>query len=174
MPALDLYVDTVRLGVSAPTGDYRIAPTTRGVGRIPLRQLSCALRVPPIPGAKRAIIDTGAPLSLFPHHTWANEFRWREGRDFDVLPVAGDPPLTGRVLSHRYAFRLARLRVPITLAGRDLAGPRLQVDSLVTQLAEPGGPAFILLGLWGGVLDGRRLLFDAAADGGITAAVAWD
>jgi hypothetical protein len=130
--------------------------------------------VPPIPGAKRAIIDTGAPLSSFPHQVWANEFRWREGRDFDTLPVAGNPPLVGQTLSFRYSFRLVRLRVPVTLAGRDLTGPRLQVDSLVTQLTEPGGPPFILLGLWGGVLDGRSLKFNTAPDGDPSAALEWD
>ncbi len=64
--------------------------------------------------------------------------------------MAGNAPLVGQTLGFRYSFRLARLRVPIFLAGRDLAGPRLQIDSLVTQLAEPGGPPVILLGLWGG------------------------
>lgn len=174
MPALDLYVEPIRLGGSAPTGEYRIAPTTREVERVPLRQLSCLLRVPPIPGAKRAILDTGAPLSHFPHQVWANEFNWREGRDFHVLPVAGNPPLVGQTLGFRYSFRLVRLRVPVVLAGRDLTAPRLQVDSLVTQLAEPGGPPFILLGLWGGVLDGRRLSFGTATDADMTAALEWD
>jgi hypothetical protein len=147
VPSLDLYVDPIRISALAGGGDIRLDPPTAGLPRVPLRQLSCALRVPPIPGAKRAIIDTGAPLSLFPHQVWADEYRWREGRDFDILTVAGNPPLRGHMLGLRYAFRLARLRVPITLAGQNLTGPRLQIDSLVTQLAEPGGPPFILLGL---------------------------
>jgi hypothetical protein len=60
------------------------------------------------------------------------------------------------------------------LGGQHLTGPRLQIDSLVTQLAEPGGPPFILLGLWGGVLDGRRLAFGTAPDGDPTAALDWE
>jgi hypothetical protein len=174
LPRIELISQAVTLPGTTADGDWPLATPLPDLRRIPLRRLTCFLRVPPISGAKRAIIDTGAPLSLFPHQVWAGDFGWREGRDFDVLPVAGNPPLIGQALSYRYAFRLARLRVTITLAGRGLSGPRLQVDSLVTQLAEPGGPPFILLGLWGGVLDGRRLAFGTAPDGDPSAALDWD
>ena len=45
----------------------------------------------------------------------------------------------------------------VELAGRDPKGDRLRLDSLVCQLADAGGPPFVLLGLWGGALTGRRL-----------------
>jgi hypothetical protein len=135
MPALELYVEPVRLRNMASAGDFILELPAVGLGRIPLRQLTCVLRVPRVPGARRAVIDTGAPLSHFPHQVWAHEFNWREGRDFDILPVVGDPTLRGQLLGYSYTFRLARLRVPVTLAGQNLSGPRLQVDSLVTQFS---------------------------------------
>ena len=46
------------------------------------------------------------------------------------------------------------------LAGKDLKAKRLRIDSLVCQLADPGGPPFVILGLWGGILEGRRLAID--------------
>lgn len=64
------------------------------------------------------------------------------------------------MLHHHYSLRLARLRVPVELAGRDPKGDRLQIDSLVCQLADAGGPPFTLLGLWGGTLTGRKLAVD--------------
>lgn len=174
MPRIELISEAAPASGTTADGDWPLAAPPPGLRRIPLRRLTCYLRVPPIPGARKAISDTGAPLSLFPHHVWSAHYNWREGRDFDILPVAGDPPLTGQLLSHRYSFRLARLRIPIFLAGKDLTGPRLQIDSLVTQLAEPGGPPFILLGLWGGVLDDRKLAFGTAPDGDPSAALDWD
>jgi hypothetical protein len=171
VPALDLFMEPIRMAGATQAGNLPLNPSAWPLRRVPLRRLSCTLRVPPIPGAQRAFIDTGAALSQFPHHVWANQFNWRAGRDYDELTVTGNPPLRGQTLGFNYAFRLVRLRVPVFLGGRDLAGPRLQVDSLVTQLAEPGGPPFVLLGLWGGVLDGRRLGFGAASDGDPTAAL---
>jgi hypothetical protein len=174
LPRVELIIEPVEIRGVADDGDISLDPPQPGLARVPLRRLTCYLRVPLVPGAQRAVIDTGAALSYFPHQVWANDFRWREGRDFDTLPVAGNPPLVGQTLGFRYSFRLVRLRVPVTLAGRDLTAPRLQVDSLVTQLAEPGGPPVVLLGLWGGVLDGRRLAFATAPDGVPSAALDWD
>jgi hypothetical protein len=71
----------------------------------------------------------------------------------------------GQVLQYRYSFRLARLRVPVVLLGMDLKGDRLTLDSLVCQLADPGGPPFIILGLWGGALTNRRLVIDEEPGG---------
>ncbi|QJW95909.1 hypothetical protein [Frigoriglobus tundricola] len=48
----------------------------------------------------------------------------------------------------------------VELAGRDPKGDRLRLDSLVCQLADISGPPFVLLGLWGGALTGRRLAIE--------------
>jgi len=160
VPALDLFVTAPRVGFLAAGGNLDLNPPVSGLNRVPLRQLVCSLRVPPIPGAYEAVLDTGAPLAVFPHGHWYHQFGWRAGRDYDELTVAGVASPTGQVLGHRFACRLARLRVAVELAGRDPKVDRLRLDSLVCQLADAGGPPFIILGLWGGVFTGRRLVVE--------------
>ena len=158
MPSLDLMVMPVPVAGLPPDGNLVLDPPVPGLDRVLLRRLYCYLRVPPHPGAFDAIIDTGAPLALFPHNLWDGHFRWRAGRDYDELSVAGvGTTLRGQVLGHQFGVRLARLRVPVELAGADLTADRLRLDGLVCQLADPGGPPFVLLGLWGNALDGRTL-----------------
>lgn len=158
MPALDLLVEEMDVVGLPPKGNLLLDPPLPGLNRVLLRRLYCWLRVPPISGAKAAYLDTGAPLSLFPRQVWKNDFHWQAGRDFDELSVAGiGGTLQGQVLGHRYSFRLARLKVPVELTGRDPKGDRLRIDGLVCQPAETGGPPFVLLGLWGGAFVGRRL-----------------
>jgi hypothetical protein len=157
VPTLELFVRPPDRCV-VPNGNLDLAPPVSGLNRVLIRELSCTLRVPPIPGAYKAVLDTGAPLTIFPRSLWDHQFRWRAGRDFDELSVAGiGSTLQGQVLSHRYSFRLARLKVSVELAGRDPKGDRLRLDSLVCQLADTGGPPFVLLGLWGGAFVGRKL-----------------
>jgi hypothetical protein len=160
VPALNLFVSAPRVGSLVPGGNLGLEPPLPGLDRVLLRQLVCSLRVPPVPGAYEAVLDTGAPLTIFPHSLWSGQFNWRAGRDFDELSVSGIASLTGQVLGYRYPCRLARLRVPVELAGRDLKGDRLRLDSLVCQLADATGPPFIILGLWGGAFTGRRLAVD--------------
>lgn len=158
MPTLELFVGPPDLRTLPTTGNLPIDPPLPGLSQVLLRQLSCTLRVPPIPGAYDAIIDTGAPLTVFPHWLWDHQLRWQAAREYDELTVAGiGAVLRGQVLGHSYSCRLARLRVPVELAGTDLKAPRLRLDSLVCQLADAGGPPYVILGLWGGPLVGRHL-----------------
>lgn len=169
MPSLQLTVEPPRTGrtrfdLTAPVG---------GLDRVPLLRLYCYVRCPPRSGAYEAVLDTGAPLTYFPHWLWAGKFNWRAGRDYDELPVTA-ASLHGHVAGRRYTFTLARLRVPVELAGRDPHGDRLRLDDLVCQLADQAGPPLTLLGLWGGAFVGRRLAVDPtpAADD-LTAALPW-
>jgi hypothetical protein len=166
MPALELMVEQLDIRGLPEDGNLILEPPIPGLNRVLLRRLICWLRVPPIPGTRKAIIDTGSPLTLFPYKIWHDDFRWRAGRDYDELKVAGNPPLHGQIDGYRFNCRLARLRVPVELAGRDLKAQRLRLDSLVCQLAERGGPPFVILGLWGGVFTGRRLAVDPQPAGG--------
>ena len=156
MPVLDLFVKEPEPCV-VKGGILALDPPVAGLNRVLIRELSCALRVPPHPGAYHAVLDTGAPLTIFPHWIWHHQFGWQAGRDYEELRVAGIPALTGQVLGYRYSCRLAQLKVPVELAGRDPKGARLRLDALVCQLADTGEPPFILLGLWGGAFTGRRL-----------------
>ena len=159
MPTLELFVSPPPPIQNLPTnGNLIVAPPVPGLPRVLLRRLTCSIRVPPAPGVLAALLDTGAPLTVFPHQVWSGKYGWRAGRDFDEIPIG--TVLSGQVSRHRYSFRLARLRVPVILSGKNLGGPRLQLDSLVCQLADPGGPPFIILGLWRGVFTNRRLVID--------------
>jgi hypothetical protein len=158
LPTLELIVDPIPAVGLPADGNLVLDPPQVGLSRVLLRRLYCWLRVPPIPGAQKAVIDTGAPLTVFPRQIWDHQFHWQAGRDYDELSVAGiGTTLRGQVLGHRYSCRLARLRVAIELAGRDPKSDRLRLNSLVCQLADAGGPPYVILGLWGGPLVGRRL-----------------
>ncbi|MBX9628626.1 MAG: hypothetical protein K2X82_32815 [Gemmataceae bacterium] len=157
MPSLELFVGPP-LWPAIP--QFNVVPQVGGLGRVPLRRLYCDLRCPPHPGARQAVLDTGAPLTILPHAVWSGAFNWRAGRDYDELPVAV-ANLHGHVAGRRYTFILARLRVPVELAGRDPRGDRLRLDDLVCQLADPAGPPLTLLGLWGGAFVGRKLAAEA-------------
>lgn len=165
MPTLNLLTDHLDLIGLPADGNLTLDPPLPGLDRVLLRRLYCWLRVPPISGASVAYLDTGAPLTIFPHRLWHDQFRWQAGRDYDELRVAGAPPITGQVLGHRFSFRLARLRVWVELAGRDPKGDRVRLDSMVCQLADVGGPPYIILGLWGGVFTGRQLAVEPQPGG---------
>src|SRR6478672_9492347 len=89
MPSLDLFIRKVE--VVGLTDDWMLPldPPLLGLNRVLLRRLYCLLRVAPIPGAQIAYLDTGAPLTVFPHAVWYHHFGWRVGRDFDQLIIAG-------------------------------------------------------------------------------------
>ena len=170
MPSLELFVEAAR---RPAIPQFDVVPPVAGVGRVPLRRLVCHLRCPPHSGAYDAVLDTGAPLTIFPHALWSVAFNWRAGRDYDELPVAA-AHLHGHVAGRRYSFTLARLRVPVELAGRDPRGDRLRLDAIVCQLADPAGPPLTLLGLWGGAFPGRRLAVDPTPAGDdLTARLDW-
>jgi hypothetical protein len=160
LPALELLIAKVGLAGALSQTDLPLDPPVPGLNRVPLRRLYCWLRVLAIPGARVAYLDTGAPLTVFPRQVWKNEFNWQAGRDYEELSVAGIGTLRGQVLGYRYSCRLARLKVPVELAGHDPKGNRLRLDSLVCLLADIGGPPFTILGLWGGVFTGRKLVVE--------------
>jgi hypothetical protein len=160
MPALSLFVDA-KEGRNLPRdGNLILDPPHQSLSRVLLRQLTCLMRVAPVPGVEIACLDIGAPLCVFPYRVWHDKYHWRAGRDYWELNVANAKGLKGQILEHRYSFQLAKLRAPVELAGKDLKAKRLRIDSLICQLADPSGPPFVILGLWGGVFEGRRLAFD--------------
>src|SRR6185437_5440651 len=160
MPFLELFAQP-KQGVDLPTdGNLSIDPPLAGLDSIRLRHLSCMVRVAPVPGVEFAYLDTGAPISIIPHRIWTGKYGWKAGEDFEVLNVRGMSSLSGQVLGHRYSFRFARLRVPLELAGKNLKSKRLRIDSLVCQLADPSSLPFFIIGLWGGVFEGRSLVVE--------------
>ena len=160
MPALELFLEPKKTLHLPADGNILLDPPLPNLKRVLIRQLSCMMRVAPIPGVEFAYLDTGAPLTIIPHRVWSEKYGWKAGREFHELTTADGIALKGQVLDHHYTFRLAQLRVPVELAGKNLKAKRLRIDSLVCQLADPGGPPFVILGLWGGIFEGRRLAID--------------
>src|SRR4051812_3453073 len=110
MPTLELHVEKLDVVGLPDDGNLVLDPPVPGLDRVLLRRLFCLVRVATISGARKAYLDTGSPLSIFPHRIWHDEFLWQPGRDFDELSVAGvGPVLRGQVLSHHYSCRLVRL-----------------------------------------------------------------
>ena len=119
--------------------------------------------VPDIRPIRRAIVDTGMPVTVFPPNQW---------EDLSFAPVlmraeqAGGFPETRRpILGCLYRFRLARITVaPLDSDGDDLHLPAR--DILARLLIEPttrlpGSTPLqhVVLGMAEGVLEGRTLTF---------------
>ena len=97
VPSFDLRTLPVPVVGLPPDGDLPLAPPVPGLGRVLLRRLACWFRAPPHPGAVDAILDTGAPLHSSRIRLWDQRFRWRAGRDYDELSVAGSARTYGGV-----------------------------------------------------------------------------
>jgi hypothetical protein len=66
-----------------------------------------------------------------------------------------------QLLGASLTCRVVRLKVPVVLAGTSYAAENLlRIDHLVAQLSDTDEPKEMLLGLWGGVFEGRRLVVD--------------
>jgi hypothetical protein len=166
MPTLPLTVfqTAAPLRVDEPTG----TPLA-----VPLSQLRCLAQLPGVFLPRDAIIDTGSPLSWMPERVWN---RMSEGTDYEVLPWSkGFVPPPGRTAGWNFTYRIARLLRPLTLFVLN-ANTTLVRDQVVVQLADGNPPAFarsnnplhMVVGLWGGVLEGTALRVGTAAAGGHT------
>lgn len=158
MTRLRLYLDVLR-----PPGDYRfVRPggTTEAIPALRLIAYANMLRLlRPDPGAAtyavvKAVVDTGAPLSI------VGEDLRRALRPGLVtpLPFAAGTPASHRVLSiagGTYPFDLGEM--PLYL--EDQSGGKLDVR-VVAKFIRDGGRLTtpLILGLRGGLLDGRRLV----------------
>jgi hypothetical protein len=101
----------------------------------------------------RAILDTGAPLTVIPKRIW-QDFP----SEITRLQVVSGPRLVASVGGRQFPFFFGR----VWMSGFDPFGHRLPAVPVLAQfredeipLTEPQAP--ILLGLWGGILDGRSL-----------------
>ncbi len=151
MPRIRLISSTTgSLPVVEPGGIRRLLPRT---------QLLCWVRLPNLLTPRDGIIDTGSPFSWFPQNVWE---KFRPGIDFEELPFeAGYTPPRVRTAGWTFTFRMARLLQPIVLHDTTTELPR---DGVVVQFADgnppsstPNRPARVVLGLWGGVLEGTNL-----------------
>ena len=144
MPTLQLYDEHIGpdIAVHDPAG---------GALNIPLTRFRCLLEVPGFRLPRDAIIDTGAPLIVFPKKVWS---RFQPGVDFDFLPFVGANPSPARVAGWQFNYQFARFRVPLTLLDTGLT-TRVPRPNVIAQFADsdPSGWQSIppvVIGLWGG------------------------
>jgi hypothetical protein len=128
---------------------------------VPLLRLRAAILIgkdPPASSPDRrpdysAVLDTGSPLTVFPK--WA----WREFASQVVrLQLVGEQAPVGRAGGRQFRYFLGRVWV----GAFDPFDRRLPAVPVLAQFREDDIPAGeprppILLGLWGGILDGRTL-----------------
>lgn len=157
-----------------PGGNVPVSPPLGGppLAALRLRRLRCLCRVvlSQSPGDTRfahAVVDTGCPITLIPKNVWQVAFRLREGTHFDVCRITDfGERFRSHLLGSSLTCRVVRLKVPVVLAGTSYAPENLlRVDNLVAQLSDSDEPKEMLLGLWGGVFEGRRLVVDRVPGG---------
>jgi hypothetical protein len=127
---------------------------------IPRPQLRCLVRLPNTLMPRDGIIDTGSPLTWFPEAVWS---RLQEGIDYEWLdfPPGYSPPRV-QTAGWTFNFRIARMLQPFSLFDNQ---NELVRDYAIVQFAEgnppmpPGSkqPPRVVIGLWGGVLEGTSL-----------------
>jgi hypothetical protein len=127
---------------------------------VPLLRLRLAIHIgkdsdgPPVGRrARKAILDTGAPLSIFPKQRWQSF-----ASEIVRLPFVGERAPVGRVGGRQFSYFLGRVWINCT----DPFERHLPAVPVLAQFREDDIPAGerlppILLGLSGGILEGRTL-----------------
>jgi hypothetical protein len=118
-------------------------------------------------GFANAIVDTGCPISLIPKRVWRGAFGYEEGKHFEVCTLAElGERVRSQLLGSSLTCRVVRLKVPVVLVGTSYAPENLiRVEGLIAQFSDTDEPSQMLLGLWGEVFEGRRLVVDRTARG---------
>ena len=88
MPALELFVEHKEIRHLPTDGNILLDPPLPNLSRVLIRDISCMMRVAPIPGVEFAYLDTGAPLTIIPHRVWSGKYGWQAGREFHELNTA--------------------------------------------------------------------------------------
>ncbi len=149
---------TIPLAVGSHGRDIIVDDLAGGTLAVPCVQFRCLLEVPGFLLPRDAIIDTGAPLTIFPQKVW---FQFRAGIDFDFLPFVGSNPPAARIAGWQFTFQIARFRVPLALLDAGLS-TRVPRPGVIAQFAIGDPPGWrslppVLVGLWGGLLEDGRL-----------------
>jgi hypothetical protein len=156
-------VPTIRLSVGTHGADIPVQQPGGGIIDIPRSQFRCLIELPGHLLPQDAIIDTGAPLIIFPELIWS---RFQVGADYDFLPFVGTNPPTARVGNWQFTYQIARFRVPLAVMDAGLT-TRVPRPGVIAQFAT-GNPTGlrslpVVVGLWGGILEGGRIGIDRNA-----------
>jgi hypothetical protein len=113
---------------------------------------------------RRAILDTGMPVSVFPRAEW-------DGLEsvIQFIPTRSEAdnaqlPVSNRILGCTYTFRLGRIPLAVVDSADDTSLPEREVLArfLVAVVDQPQGASalkHVVLGMSEGVLEGRALTF---------------
>jgi len=138
---------------------------------IPRLQFRCWVRLPNTFMPRDGIIDTGSPLTWFPEDVWSP---FQHGRDFEWLPFApGYTPPRGQTGGWAFSFRMARLLQPMSLFDTQT---ELIREGTIVQFTDGNPlapmnskrPPLVVIGLWGGILEGTNLRMTTNATTGQT------
>ncbi len=165
-----LHLSAVQLGPQ-----LLVTPPVGGRQPVPRAQLRCLLRPPGYLMPQDGVIDTGAPLTCFPRSVWD---RFTEGTGFEWWPFdAAVLAPTGQMAGWRYTFRMARLLAPLTVLDVTTEVDRPDVVAQFTDNDPPNrrGNAvpLVVIGLWGGLLEGGTLAIARDSSGRITGTIAF-
>jgi hypothetical protein len=153
-------VPTIRLVAQIQRPPTPVVLPVGGTLNIPTVQYRCLIRLPNYLLPQDAIIDTGAPLIYFPKLVWGG---LRDGTDFEWLPfAAGVQPPQARITRWQFTYRFARLLAPIGVMDYTTEVDRPEVVAAFADSDPPApatrkSPAPIIVGLWGGLLEGGRI-----------------
>jgi hypothetical protein len=127
---------------------------------MPTVQFRCLVRLPNFLLPQDGIIDTGAPHIIFPRALWT---RFRQGIDFEWLPLApGLNTPSGRVGRWQFTFQMARFFGTLAVMDYTTEIERPEVIAAFADTDPPAAPTRqapppIVIGLWGGLLEGGRI-----------------
>lgn len=147
----------VPLSAGSHGPDVRVSDPAGGVINIPRPQFRCLLELPRHLLPQDGIIDTGAPLIIFPEIIWR---RFHLGTDYEFLPFVGPTVPPGRVAGWQFTFEFARFLVPLAVTDAGLT-VRVERPTVIAAFAAGDPPAPqgrralppVIIGLWGGILD---------------------
>lgn len=151
----------VRLSVATIARPSVVILPGGGTLDVPKFQLRCVLDLPGPAGSVNAVIDTGAPLTFVPEDVWR---KLRPGVDFEWLPfVPGSALPTGQFVGWSFSFRMARFLAPVAVMDYSTDVERADVVAAFADGNPPVGgqqTPSVVVGLWGGLLEGSRLHLD--------------
>lgn len=155
MPVVRLFV----IDIARPSA---VVVPAGGTLDVPKFQLRCVLDLPGLGVPVDAIIDTGAALTFVPESVWQP---LRPGTHFEWLPfAAGTGVRTGQFATWSFAYRMARFLAPVAVMDYSTDIERADV---IAAFADSDPPASnlqklppVVVGLWGGLLEGGRLHLD--------------
>lgn len=107
-----------------------------------------------------SLLDTGAWLTIFPRKIWSEfdqQITWLRLRPEELAGRAADRQTPRSVvMGHSFSYRLGRVWVgAYDREGRLM--PAVRVLAMFQEVDLPGAEPRPLLGLWGGILEGRYL-----------------